>query len=319
MDFRHINAKTKVEIFPIPVISEILANLHGAEWFSTVDLKSAYWQVQLSEETKEITAFTTFKGRFQFKRLPFGLVNAPSHFCKLMTGVLAELLGAGVMAYLDDVVVFSRSVSEHLKKLDTLLCRLGEFGLQVRLEKSKFLFNELECLGHVVSKKGVSADPKKLAAISEMKSPKDKKGLMRVLGTLNYYREFIPRFSSLALPLTELLGNNVKFEWKTRQEIAFRALTDRLVRAPILIFPEHGKQFFLFSDASDDALGAVLCQDKEGTLHPIGYQSKKLSNTERRYPTIKKEALAVKWALEKFRQIIRGQDIIIFTDHRPLI
>ena len=238
VDFRRINAKTKVEIFPIPVISEILANLHGAEWFSTVDLKSAYWQVPLSEETKEITAFTTFKGRFQFKRLPFGLVNAPSHFCKLMTGVLAELLRAGVMAYLDDVVVFSHSVSEHLKKLDTLLCRLGEFGLQVRLEKSKFLFNELECLGHMVSKKGVSADPKKLAAISEMKSPKDKKGLMRVLGTLNYYREFIPRFSSLALPLTELLGNNVKFEWKTRQEIAFRALTDHLVRAPILIFPE---------------------------------------------------------------------------------
>ena len=110
------------------------------------------------------------------------------------------------MAYLDDVVVFSRSVIEHLYKLDELLCRLGEFGLLVILEKSKFLFNELECLGHVISKRGVSGDPKKLAAISEMKSPMDKKGLRRVLGTLNYYREFIPRFSSLALPLTELLG-----------------------------------------------------------------------------------------------------------------
>ena len=222
------------------------------------------------------------------------------------------------MAYLDDVVVFSRSVSEHLKKLDTLLCQLGEFGLQVKLEKSKFLLNELECLGHVVSKKGVSGDPKKLAAISEMMSPKDKKGLMRVLGTLNYYGEFIPHFSSLALPLTELLGNNVKFEWKTRQEIAFRALTDHLVRAPILIFLEYGKQFFLFSDGSDDALGLVLCQDKEGTLHLIDYQSKKLSNTEKRFPKIKKETLAVKWALEKFRQIIRGQDIIIFTDHHAV-
>ena len=123
-----------------------------------------------------------------------------------------------------------------------------------------------------------------------MKSPRDKKGLMRVLGTLNYYREFVPRFSSLALPLTEFPGNNVKFEWKIRQEIAFIALVEHLVTAPILIFPEYGKQFYFLSDASDE----VLCQDKVGLLHPIGYQSKKLSNTEKHYPTIKKEALAVK-------------------------
>ena len=192
-------------------------------------------------------------------------------------------------------------------------------GSKLDLRSRSFFLMSWSAPRHVISKRGVSGDPKKLPAISKMKSPKDKKGLMRVLGTRNFYREFIPRFSSLALPWTELLGNNVKFEWKIRQEIAFRALTDHLVRAPILIFLEYGKQFFLFSDASDDALGAVLYQDKKGILHPIGYQSKKLSKTEKRYPTIKKEALAVKWALEKFRQIIRRQDIIIFTDHWPLI
>ena len=319
VDFRPVNQETVLERFPLPVISELFNSLNDCKYFTSMDLLSAYWQVGMEEEAAEKTAFTCPEGRYKFTRLPFGLVNAPMHFSKIIGGVLGELIGCGVLCYLDDIIIYSATKEEHHKAIKRVLEKLQEVGLQVKIEKSTFFQKEIKFLGHCVSQRGLQMDPDKLQGITQMVAPRSKKQLMSLMGMINYYRNFVEDFSGKVTPLTNLLSEKVDFQWGEAQEKAFRGIKTDLLHNTILKFPEYGKEFFIFSDASDYAIGGVLCQEESGRFRPISFRSKKLNGAELNYSVTKKEARAVTWCLQEFRSIILGQKIIVFTDHRPLV
>ena len=232
---------------------------------------------------------------------------------------MAELLGVGVLCYLDDIVIFSETMEEHFKILKTVFDKLKQANLQVKLEKSKFFCHEANFLGHKLTGKGVQVDEEKVNGITKMRPPRNKKEVASFLGMTNYYRSFIGDYAVIAKPLTDLLSEKAEWTWNESEDIAFEKLKNKLKEAPILIYPDFKKEFFVFTDASDYAVGSALCQVKNNKFFPIGYQSKKLNGTQQNYSTLKKEALAIKLALAYYRTIIFGHRVTVFTDHRPLI
>ena len=319
IDYRELNQVTEIERFPLPVMDDLFKSMNKAKIFSTIDLLHAYWQIELESESRKKTSFTCSEGKFQFTRVPFGLCNAPIHFAKVIHGILAELLGVGVLCYLDDIVIFSETMEEHFKILKTVFDKLKQANLQVKLEKSKFFCHEANFLGHKLTRKGVQVDEEKVTGITKMRPPENKKQIMSFLGMTNYYRNFIGDYAVIAKPLTDLLSEKAEWKWSENEDSAFEKLKKKLKEAPILIYPDFEKEFFVFTDASDYAVGSALCQVKNNKFFPIGYQSKKLNGTQQNYSTLKKEALAIKLALAYYRTIIFGHRVTVFTDHRPLI
>lgn len=319
VDFRALNEITVPLRFPLPIISDLINNLDGSKYFSTIDLVSAFWQVPLTPEAAEKTAFSSKSGHYQFKVMPFGLINAPTFFCKLMHSILHELLGLGVLIYLDDIVVYSNTEEEHLKRLRELLEKLQQANLKIKLAKSKFAQSEIKFLGYKINETGLTVDPDRKKAIQNLPTPTNKDQLRSFLGALNYFRNFMAYYARIAEPLYMLLRKNVEFKWTDQQESALRTLKAKLLEPPILIYPNYTKQFYLCTDACDTGVGTVLLQEKNDKLHPISYASKTLSETERRYSTTKKEALALLFGLKQYRFILLGYPVTVFTDHQPLI
>jgi hypothetical protein len=319
VDFRLLNSITVPFRYPLPIIPEMLQSLKGNKIFSTLDLLSAFWQVPLAPMAKEKTAFTTRKGKFQFTRLPFGLVNAPTVFASLISSVLADMLGVGALVYLDDIVVFSKTVEDHFQRLEDVLCRLQRAGLRLKLSKCAFFKSQIQFLGHQVSEKGIFMDPKRQECIKEFPAPKTAKQVRSFLGMMSYFRTFVPEFSKIAAPLQTLVRANLRFKWEEEHQRSFDCLKDKLLEAPILQYPDFDRQFFLCTDASNDGLGAVLLQEYDDLLLPVSYASRTLNDTEKRYSTTKREALAVTWALRHFRFVVLGYPITVYTDHQPLV
>ena len=329
VDYRKLNRRTIPDSHSLPRIEETLDALQGASWFSTVDLKSGYYQMGLHEEHKERTAFTAGPlGLFQFKRLPFGLRNAPASFQRLMQHVLGDLYLKICFVILDDIIIFSRSFEEHVQHLELVFRKLAEAGLKLHPDKCQFCFRKLLYVGHVVSQDGIECNPEFLRAVKEYPVPRSVKELQQFLGFANFYRRFIQNFAQIASPLYGLLGGRKpkgvkrsapEWKWSSSHQNAFDQLIECLTNPPLLAYPEYTKPFLLRTDASKLGLGAVLCQEREGRFHVIAYASRALHGSEKNYSAHKLEFLAVKWAVtNKFHDYLYGHPFTITTDHNPL-
>ena len=319
VDYRKLNAVTRKDAYPLPRIDDTLDTLGGSKLFSTLDLISGYWQVELSPEDKEKTAFCTPEGHFEFKVLPFGLCNAPATFQRLMDLVLAGLQWSSCLVYLDDVIVVGRNFDEHLKNLQAVLQRLRETGLKLQPAKCALLQSKVCYLGHIISENGVSTDPAKTDTVQKWPTPTSPKELQQFLGLASYYRRFIRNFATIAKPLHRLTEKTAEFHWTAQCQDAFEELRSRLVSAPILAFPDHRKQFILDTDASDTGVGGVLSQlDCDGQERVISYASRVLSKAERRYCVTRRELLAVVTFTQHFRPYLFGKKFTLRTDHGSL-
>ena len=271
LDFRKLNAVTERQAFPMPNVEEMLDNLYGAKYFSTIDLGNAYYQVPLEKDSQIKTAFSTKNGQYCFTRMPFGIAAAPGTFQELMTKVLDGL--AGTMVYMDDIMVFSEELNQHYVTLGKVLERIQKAGLRVNPEKCNLLRKEVKFLGHVIDKEGIRTDSTKVAAIKNFEKPKCIKNLRSFLGICNYYRRFIKDYSKKSRALEKLCGSNCsKLVWSEECEKAFGDMKQALTQSPILGFPDIKKTFILDTDASFDAIGAVLSQqDDNGKERVIAY------------------------------------------------
>lgn len=305
----------------------------GACWFSTMDLAAGYNQVPVAEYDKPKTAFCTPFGLFEWNRMPFGLCNAPGTFQRLMQRIFGDQQGQSLLLYLDDIIIFSSDVQQHLQRLDCVLGRLHHEGLKVKLSKCSFFKREVSYLGHVISDKGVSTDPAKIECVANWPTPTTVIQLRSFLGFAGYYRRFVEGFARLAPPLhrrvAALTGKSRKKEvkrdgemWTEECQESFDALKAKLTSAPVLAYADFSRPFILEVDASHSGLGAVLSQEHEGRVRPIAYASRGLRPTERNmsnYSSMKLELLALKWAMaDKFREYLLGHKCVVYTDNNPL-
>ena len=319
IDYRALNEIIEPVSYPLPKISDVLNTVGNSPYMSTLDLVSAYHQLEIRPDDRHKTAFTVGADKFHFNAVPFGLQSSPAFFARVINDVLYNVLGPQCLAYLDDIILFSKSESDHLQTIKTVLEALEEAGLKVKIQKCYFFSNEIKFLGYQLNKDGMSMNPEKVTAIKAMPMPFNKKTLQSFLGAVNYYRIFMPRFAEIAEPLYLLLRKNVKFKWTADQTNAVEALKKLLVNAPIVKLPNFELPFVIYTDASNVGIGAVLMQPYDKVLHPLAYVSKSLDSAQRNYSTTKKEALALVYAVEQFRHIILGFNIHVCTDHQPLL
>ena len=335
-DYRQVNAKTRRHAHPLPRIEESLNALHGAKYFSIIDLQSAFNQVAMDEKDIHKTAFTTPFGLFEYLRMPYGLINSPSTFQRLMQHVLHEEMMEILLVYLDDIIVFSKTVDQHLERLETVLGRLRQFGLKAQLEKCQFFKTEVIHLGHKVSGEGIATDDSKIAVVRDWPSPVTVRDLRSFLGMASYYRRFVKGFASLAEPLHKVValcsqnskgGRRAKTApvakaWTTQCDEAFSKLKEALCSTPILGMADYSLPFILEVDASNQGLGAVLSQEQDGSRRVIAYASRGLRKSEKNmqnYSSKKLELLALKWAMsEKFRDYLLASTVVVYTDNNPL-
>ncbi|GFT49660.1 retrovirus-related Pol polyprotein from transposon 412 [Trichonephila clavipes] len=318
VDYRKLNDVTKKDSYPLPRIDDTLDTLSGHKWFSTLDLKSGYWQVEIHPEDREKTAFTSGQGLWQFKVMPFGLCNAPATFERLMETVLKGLTFEACLIYLDDVIIGGRTFEEHLQNIRKVLSKLSDANLKLNPSKCKFFQKEVNYLGHIISAEGVRTDPEKVSAVKNWKRPENLRELRSFLGLCTYYRKFVKGFSNIARPLHKLTESKQKFQWTKECEDSFLQLKEALTSSPILIYPQPDKPFILDTDASNESVGAVLSQEIDGQERVVAYWSKCLSKPERNYCVTRKELLAIVKAIEHFHHYLYGQKFLLRTDHASL-
>lgn len=319
VDLRKVNESSVKDAYPLPRINAILEKLKQARFISTLDLYRGYWQVPLKESSRPITAFTIpGVGLFQFKVMPFGLHSAGATFQRLLDRVIGPDLEPKAFAYLDDLVLVTESFKEHLELLSIVFARLKEAGLRLNPDKCHFCKSELKYLGHIVSGAGIATDPEKVRAIQEFPTPKNVKNLRSFLGLASWYRRFVEGFATATRPLTKLLKKSTRWCWNSGQEEAFQELKRRLSSTPILSCPDWTQTFVLQVDASNDGLGAALTQNQAGREVVIAYASRLLSDQEKKYTTTEKEALALVWAVRKYRPYLEGYHFLAITDHVAL-
>lgn len=318
VDYRRLNKITKKDVYPLPRIDDTLDCLKGANFFSSMDLSSGYWQVEVDEADREKTAFITPEGLYQFKVMPFGLCNAPATFERMMDNILRHLKWTTCLCYLDDIIVFSETFSEHLKRLNIILKCMNDAGLILNPKKCCFGTTQLKVLGHVISSGYVQPDPDKVKAVKEFPVPKNVHDIRSFLGLCSYYRRFIKDFCNQAKPLQMLLKGDAKFFWGKEQIKSFDHLKQALTSNPVLGLYDENAPTELHSDASGYGIGAVLVQFQEGKEKVIGYASRTLNKAEQNYSTTERECLAAIWAINKFRPYLFGKHFTIVTDHHSL-
>ena len=318
VDFRRVNNLTIKDSYPLPRIDDTIDALRGSSWFSTLDLASGYWQVPMAPEDAEKTAFTTPFGLFQFKKMPFGLANAPATFERLMDLVLAGLHWDVCLVYLDDIIVFSQSFKQHVQRLQPVLERLRQAGLKLSPSKCHLFQPRVEFLGYVVSGDGVSTDPKKTEAIDKWPTPRSVRDVRSFLGLCSYYRRFVKGFADIAKPLYVLTQQDVVFVWSDECQEAFQNLKAALTSPPILAYPSESDAFILDTDASSVGIGAVLSQVQNGTERVIAYFSRVLNPAERNYCVTRRELLAMVCAVNHFHHYLCGRHFLVRFDHGSL-
>ena len=319
IDYRKLNEKTINDKYPLPNIADILDKLGKSQYFSTLDLCSGFHQIELHEEDTQKTAFNTNAGHYEFKRMPFGLTNAPATFQRVMDNVLRGIQNEKCAVYLDDIIIFSTSLQEHIERLKAVFDRLRKSNFKIQLDKCEFLSKEVAYLGHIITPEGVKPNPDKIKAVLKYPIPKTPKEIKAFLGLVGYYRRFIKDFAKLTKPLTRCLKKGAKIEITEDYKVAVEKCKQILVNHPILTYPDFSKPFILTTDASNVALGAVLSQGPIGQDKPIAYASRTLSSTEQKYTTIEKELLAIIFATKYFRPYLYSRKFYIYTDHRPLV
>lgn len=319
VDYRQLNAVTKKDAYPLPRIDTSLDALGGNKWFCTIDLTSGYWQCEMSPESKEKTSFSSHKGLYQFKVLPFGLCNAPATFERLVELVLKGYQWEYCLCYLDDVIIFGDTFEKTLTNLKLVFDRFRLYNLKLKPSKCSMFQTQVLFLGHVVTDKGISCDPSKVDTIKNWPVPTSVAEVKSFLGLAGYYRKFIPNFSEIASPLTSLTKKARKFEWSDDCQKGFDKLKELLITSPILSYPMEEGEYILDTDASGNGIGGVLSQIQNGQEKVIAYSSKTLNESQRRYCTTYKELLAVVTFVKQFRHYLFGRHFKVRTDHASLI
>lgn len=319
VDYRALNLQTKPLAYALPQIADNLDRLGGAAVFSVIDLKSGYHQMPLAEGSQEKTAFTTRYGLYEYRAVPFGLRNAPAHFQRLIDRVVGDLQDVCAVTYIDDILIYSSNHEDHKEHLKLVLQRLREFGLKANVRKCHFFKEEVEYCGHLVSKAGIRTDPAKVSAVSEWPAPTTVVQIQSFLGFCNFYRRFIPDFAKVSAPIVRLTRKEVPFTWGPEQDVAFQELKRLMTTAPVLAPPDVTKEFHIYPDACNEAMGAVLTQLHDGKHRPVAYLSRKFTPPEKNYTVTERETLAIIECLRKWRCYVEGVKKVVHTDHKPLI
>lgn len=319
IDYRKLNARTRKDAYPIPLIEDCLNLCSKARWMTLIDIKDAYWHVPMAKESIPLTAFVTPDGLFEWDRMPFGLCNAPATFQRYVDSCLRGLIGKSCIAFFDDCLVFGgETFEEHVEAVRVVLQRLADHGLEAHVRKSKFAYTELLFVGHIISQGTIRPNPEKLRAVSEFPAPTTVTGVKSFLGLTNYYHKFIPGFAQIALPLYALTRKGVAFEWHAAAQSAFEQLKKALLSARCLYAPDFTKPFILQTDASGDGLAAVLVQRHGDEEHPVAYVSRQLNVAEKNYAATEWECLAVIWGIGQFEHYLIGAPFTVVTDHSAL-
>ncbi|XP_078248376.1 uncharacterized protein LOC144588813 [Pogona vitticeps] len=320
VDYRKLNRVTTPDAYPMPRLDNLIETIGGCRFISSLDLVKGYWQLRIDPRDQEKTAFCSPFGLYEFRVLSFGLRNAPATFQRLMDQTLAGLSDFTV-AYIDDIGIFSNTWEDHLIHLELVLQRLSAAGLTVKASKCQLGSPEIKYLGHMVGGGVIKPLEAKIKAVRDWPRPNTKKKVKSFLGLVGYYRKFIPRFSEIAAPLTDLTRKTAddRIPWTSDCEAAFQRLKEALINYPVLRAPDFDREFIIYTDASNSGVGAVLCQeDENGDQHPVSYLSRKLQKGERHLATVEKECLAIVYAIQKAKPYIWGRHFILCTDHSPL-
>lgn len=318
VDYRKLNNVTIKDAYPLPGINESLGTLSGAKFFCTLDLASGYWQVAMDESDKEMTAFATHKGLFQFKVLPFGLSNSPETFQRLMEAVFSGLQWEKCLVYLYNIITFGTTFKETLKNLTVIFDRPRTADLKHKPKKCTLFQEQVEFLGHTVSQKGIRFNPDKISAVMNWPVPTSVSEVRSFIGLASYYQRFINNHSNVAYPLTRVTQKNKKFEWSEECQNVFNTLKHSLTTAPVLSYPSTTDTFILDIDASAYGVGAVLSQIQNEEV-AIAFGSKKLSRSQIGYYATYRKLLAVVTFVKQFRHYLYGRPFLLRTDHSSLI
>lgn len=334
LDFRMLNSRTRKDAYMLPRFDDIIDTVSGSKYFSKLDLRSGYWQVEIEEADKHKTAFSVGNlGFYECSRMGMGLTNAPSTFQRLMEKCMGEMLLKEVLIFLDDILIFADTFEQHIERLESVFFRLAQHNLKLKPSKCELFKTSITYLGHVISEKGISTDPEKTLAVENWPPPQNVKELRQFLGFVGYYRRFVKNYSKIVQPLNALLighSTNKSFKqskskqksswiWGESQQTAFENVKQKLTEPPILAYADYSLPFILHTDASSVGLGAVLYQKQNGVERVIAYASRGLRPSERNYPAHKLEFLALKWAVcDKFHDYLYGNIFDVVTDNNPL-
>jgi hypothetical protein len=314
VDYRSLNDVTVKNKYPLPRIEDLFDQMRGARVFSKIDLRSGYHQMKIRPSNIPKTAFSTRYDLYEFTVMSFGLTNAPAYFMNLMNKVFMEYLDRFVVVLIDDILIYSKSDSDHEEHLRLVLQKLRDNQLYAKYNKCEFWIDEVPFLGHIISNGGISVDPTKVREIVAWSIPSTVTEVQRFLGLAGYYRRFIEGFSKIAKPMTSLLGKGREFKWDWKCQDSFNKLKLRLMSPPVLVMLDLQKGFDIYCDACDQGLGCVLMQ--EG--HVIAYASRQLRKHELNYPTHDLELAVVVHALKRWRHYIMGTKCQVYIDHKSL-
>ena len=318
IDYRRLNLTLIKDSFPMPRIDDLFATLGKAKFFSCLDLKSGYHQIEIAPEDREKTAFCTRNQLLEYNVLPFGISSGTSIFQRMISRVLKGISGKFALAYLDDILIFSETFGDHIKHIEEVFIRLQQASLSLNRKKCHFVKQEIEYLGHLISGIGIRPNPEKVRAIQTLDPPTSVKQVRSFLGLASYYRSFVPQFSVIARPLTQLTRKNITFSWNDDAQQSFEYLKTKLTEAPVLAYPDVSRPYSLYTDASDFAVGGILTQDFEEGERVIQYVSHQLTPNRLNYPCIERECYAIIYCITKLKQYLLGADVTVYTDHKPL-
>lgn len=319
IDYRKLNQNLIADRYPLPRIDDILDNFGRAKYFSIIDLFSGFHQVPLSEESRDCTTFSTEKGSFRWKVLPFGLNVSPNSFSRMMSIAFSGLPPQKAFLYIDDIIIIGRTEKEHLSNLEAVFKVLRDRNLKLNPEKCRFFQPEVTFLGHRCTANGILPDETKMKSIKNYPIPHDKDAVKRFVAFANYYRKFIYNFAEIAQPLSNLTRKSTEFVWNEEHQKAFDTLKMKLIRPQILQYPDFESQFIIKVDASSLGCAGVLLQEKEGIDMPVAYFSRSFQQGEKNKAIIEKELLAIYHSIIAFRPYIYGKKFIVYTDHKPLV
>lgn len=314
VDYRFLNALTIKGKFPLPIIDEFLDELHGASWFTKLDLRSGFHQILLKAGEEYKIAFSTHFDQYEFLVMPFGVTGGPGTFQFAMNATLRPLLRKCALVFLDDILIYSATLEEHLEHIEAVLQLLDQDGRKVKSSKCSFAQRTIAYLGHVISEAGVATDPSKISAIQAWPTPTSVKDLRSFLGLSGYYRKFVQHYGIISKPLTNLLRKYVPFVWTAEADQSFLALKQALITAPVLALPDFTKPFTIETDACGVGIGAILSQQG----HPLAYVSKALGPKNMGLSTYEKEYMAIILAVEQWRSYLQHSEFTIFTDQKSL-
>uniref|UniRef100_A0A0N5BP45 RNA-directed DNA polymerase n=1 Tax=Strongyloides papillosus TaxID=174720 RepID=A0A0N5BP45_STREA len=310
VDFRYTNSLIKQQSHVIPRIDRITTEAAGKRFYTSFDLKAGFHQIPLHDNSKQIAAFVTHEGIFQYKVMPMGLTGSPDKFQEIMDEVLDGIPECYV--YLDDILTCSNDESNHLNAINKILQRIITYGMKISLAKCQFGQNSVKYLGFRLDSEGIHVNPEKVKALQDKPVPRTVKEVKSFLGAVSYFRKHIKNFAAIAAPL---YGLEKDFKWEQKHTDAFEAMKKALIDAAVLSPPDNTKNYTIFTDASFQGLGAALTQQGR----PIAFASRSLKPAEKNYPIIKLEALGLVYALKQFRPYIYGKHTLVITDHKPLL